>query len=50
MGITDDSMNEWLYPEAQKYSKEDLEKLYGTTGKKVSRMSDSNRILSIPAS
>ena len=38
-------MNEWLYPEAQKYSKEDLVKLYGTDGKKVSKMSDSYRLL-----
>ena len=45
MGITDESMNEWMYPEAHKYSKEDLEKLYGTNGKKVSKMSDSNRLL-----
>ena len=28
MGITDDSMNEWMYPETLKYSKEDLEKLW----------------------
>ena len=45
MGITDESMNEWLYPEALKYSKEVLDKLYGTSGKKVSKMSDSNRLL-----
>ena len=45
MGITDESMNEWLYPESLKFSKEDLEKLYGTSGKKVSKMSDSNRLL-----
>ena len=45
MGITDESMNEWLYPEAHKYSKEDLVTLYGTDDKKVSKMSDSYRLL-----
>ena len=45
MGITDEGMNEWLYPESLKYNKEELEKLYGTPGKKVSKMSDSNRLL-----
>ena len=45
MGITDESMNEWMYPEAHKYSKEDLVTLYGTDDKKVSKMSDSNRLL-----
>ena len=45
MGITDEGMTEWLYPEALKYSKEELVKLYGTDGKKVSKMSDSFRLL-----
>ena len=45
MGITDESMNEWLYPETLKYSKEDLDTLYGTSGKKVSKMSDTYRVL-----
>ena len=45
MGINDESMNEWLYPESLKFSKEDLDKLYGTSGKKVSKMSDSYRLL-----
>ena len=45
LGITDESMNEWLYPEALKYSKEALDMLYGTSGKKVSKMSDTNRLL-----
>ena len=45
MGITDEGMNEWLYPESLKYTKDELEQLYGTPGKKVSQMSDSNRLL-----
>ena len=45
MGITEEGMNEWLYPESLKYSKEELEKIYDTQGKKVSKMSDSNRLL-----
>ena len=36
-------MNEWLCPE--KLSKEELESVYETKGKKVSAMSDSNRVL-----
>ena len=45
MGITEEGMNEWLYPESLKLSKEELEKIYDTQGKKVSGMSDSNRLL-----
>ena len=45
MGITEEGMNEWLYPESLKYTKEELEQLYGTPGKKVSKMYDSNRLL-----
>ena len=45
MGITEEGMNEWLYPESLKLSKEELEKVYDTQGKKVSGMSDSNRLL-----
>ena len=45
MGITEEGMNEWLYPESLKYNKEELKKLYGTEGKKVSKMSDSYRLL-----
>ena len=45
MGITDEGMTEWLYPEALKYSMEELEQLYGTNDKKVSKMSDSYRVL-----
>ena len=39
MGIIAEGMNEWLYPESLKYSKEELEKIYDTQGKKVSKMS-----------
>ena len=45
MGITEEGMNEWIYPESLKYSKEELKELYGTSNKKVSKMSDSNRLL-----
>ena len=45
MGIAEEGMNEWLYPESLKLSKEELEKVYDTQGKKVSGMSDSNRLL-----
>ena len=43
LGVTEESMNEWLYPE--KLSQEELERVYETKGKKVSAMSDSNRVL-----
>ena len=43
LGVTEEDMNEWLHPE--KLSKEELEKVYDTKGKKVSGMSDSNRVL-----
>ena len=43
MGVPEGEMNEWLFPE--KLSKEELEKVYDTKGKKVSGMSDSNRLL-----
>ena len=45
MGITEEGMNEWLHPESLKYSKEELAKIYDTQEKKVSKMSDSNRLL-----
>ena len=45
MGITEEEMNEWLYPETLKLGKEELEKIYDTKGKKVSGMSDTNRLL-----
>ena len=45
MGITEEGMNEWLYPETLKLNKEELEKVYDTKGKKVSGMSDTNRLL-----
>ena len=45
MGVTEEEMNEWLYPETLKLSKEELEKVYDTKGKKVSGMSDTNRLL-----
>ena len=43
LGVTDERMNEWLQPE--KLSQEELERVYETKGKKVSAMSDSNRVL-----
>ena len=43
LGVTEEDMNEWLHPE--KLSKEELEQVYDTKGKKVSGMSDSNRLL-----
>ena len=43
LGVTEESMNEWLYPE--KLCQEELEQVYETKGKKVSAMSDSNRVL-----
>ena len=43
LGVTEEEMNKWLYPE--KLNKAELEKVYDTKGKKVSGMSDSNRVL-----
>ena len=43
MGVTEGGMNEWLFPD--KLSKEELETAYDTKGKKVSGMSDTNRLL-----
>ena len=43
MGVTEGAMNEWLFPE--KLSQVELEKVYDTKGKKVSGMSDFNRLL-----
>ena len=43
MGVTEGAMNEWIFPE--KLSQVELEKVYDTKGKKVSGMSDSNRLL-----
>ena len=43
LGVTEESKNEWLCPE--KLSKEELDRVYETKGKKVYGMSDSNRVL-----
>ena len=43
LGVAEEELNEWLYPE--KLSQAELEKVYDTKGKKVSGMSDSNRVL-----
>ena len=43
LGVTDEGMNQWIYPE--KLSQEELELAYEIKGKKVSGMSDSNRVL-----
>ena len=43
MGVTEGEMNEWLFPE--KLSKEELEKVSDTKGKKVSGMPDPKRVL-----
>ena len=43
LGVTEEEMNEWIYPE--KLSQAELEEVYDTKGKKVSGMSDSNRVL-----
>ena len=43
LGVTDEGMNQWIYLE--KLSQEELELAYETKGKKVSGMSDSNRVL-----
>ena len=43
LGVTEAEMNEWIYTE--KLNKEELEEVYDTKGKKVSGMSDTNRLL-----
>ena len=43
LGVTDEGMNQWIYPE--KLSQEELETVYETKGKKVSAMPDSKRVL-----
>ena len=43
LGVTDEGMNQWIYPE--KLSQEELATVYETKGKKVSVMPDSKTVL-----